>query len=345
MSDITFDCPSCGQHIEAPAAAAGRTVTCPNCKGPIKVAGVVPEVTARPVVQQAEIKTNVKQGALIGGFVCFALGGLILFLSRWMFIFYGPLFLVAFILSIVAMAQRRVLGGIILLLMTIIGPPILFIAPAANGEVSVISEAKDRIARARHAVREGQPSAVGGDTNALSEAVEATNTTGRPAPAQAEAEPAPARLGDSILIDGIKITLKGTRLGSVSKRDLLGDAREFKGKYLIVDLTMENTTPGKIIHLQNVWKQSKLTDSFDNVLEPKFDDTFSMDSIVGHVRSEDLRPGETVKDTMIFDVPVAAATTFTITASPGFWKSMGDNRINRLSDTSFKIAFKREDIK
>jgi hypothetical protein len=46
--------------------------------------------------------------------------------SPWAFIFYGPLFFAAFVLSIVAMAQRRVGGGLALLCCVII-PPIAFV--------------------------------------------------------------------------------------------------------------------------------------------------------------------------------------------------------------------------
>jgi len=71
------------------------------------------------------VQTNVKQGAVIGGWVCFALGVGLMFLSMWSFFFYGPMFIVAFILSIVAMAQRRIVGGVGLLLTTLIVPTIL----------------------------------------------------------------------------------------------------------------------------------------------------------------------------------------------------------------------------
>jgi hypothetical protein len=318
---------------------AGQAVTCPNCNRPIKVAAVV-EVMARPVAQQAEVKTNVKQGALIGGYVCLGLGVIIAVMSRWMFVFYGPLFFVAFVLSIVAMAQRRVAGGVFLLLLTIIGPPVLLIGLSLGGEVN------DLVQRAHQVTRVAQAQPTGGDTNVQSEAAEATKVVSLPAPTQAEAEPAPSRLGDSIVIDDIKITFKGARLGSVSREDRHGrEAHEYEGTYLIVDLTMKNTTPGKIIHLQEVWTQSKATDNFDNILQPQFDHRYAVELIVGHVRSQDLKPGETVKDTMIFAAPIAAATTFTVTASPGFWKNGEGNRINRLSNTSLTLAFKREDIK
>jgi hypothetical protein len=75
----------------------------------------------------AELQTNVKQGAVIGGWVCFGVGILFMVHSLWAFIFYVPLFLAAFVLSIVAMAQGRVGGGLALLLCCVIIPPIAFV--------------------------------------------------------------------------------------------------------------------------------------------------------------------------------------------------------------------------
>lgn len=86
-----------------------------------------PALTAAPLNEHKErvVQTNVKQGAIIGGWVCFALGTGLMTFSMWSFFIYGPLFLVAFILSIVAMSQRRVLGGIALLLCALLVPTAL----------------------------------------------------------------------------------------------------------------------------------------------------------------------------------------------------------------------------
>lgn len=90
----------------------------------------IPAQPPVPVPSQAkappkEVQTNVKQGAVIGGGVCFALGVLLMFTTMWSFFIYGPLFFVAFILGIVAMAQHRVFGGLVLLLATLIVPAVL----------------------------------------------------------------------------------------------------------------------------------------------------------------------------------------------------------------------------
>jgi len=79
-----------------------------------------------------QVMTNVKQGALIGAVVCFAVGILLMIASLWSFFLYGPLFLATFILSIIAMSQRRVAGGLAMLLLSIVIPPILFIGLSAT---------------------------------------------------------------------------------------------------------------------------------------------------------------------------------------------------------------------
>lgn len=100
------ECPECGKEISATAAA------CPYCGASIS--------------DRREVKTNVKQGALIGAVVCFLVGIILMFVTLWSFIAYVPLFFAAFVLSIVAIAQKRIAGGIIMLLVVVIVPFILF---------------------------------------------------------------------------------------------------------------------------------------------------------------------------------------------------------------------------
>lgn len=73
-----------------------------------------------------------RQGAAIGGWICFILGALIMYVSVWTFVLYVPLFFVAFVLSITAMAQRRIALGLILLLATIILPTIEWLTLAST---------------------------------------------------------------------------------------------------------------------------------------------------------------------------------------------------------------------
>ena len=80
---------------------------------------------AEPIQAPVVVQTNVRQGAVIGGFVCLGLGLAFMALSLLTFFIYGPLFVAAFVLSIVAMAQRRTAGGIVLLLLTLLVPPVV----------------------------------------------------------------------------------------------------------------------------------------------------------------------------------------------------------------------------
>src|SRR4051794_35367688 len=72
-----------------------------------------------------------RQGAVIGGWICFLLGAGLMYASLWTFWFYVPILLAAFILSIVAMSQRRIVGGVILLLCTLAIPPVEWLLLAA----------------------------------------------------------------------------------------------------------------------------------------------------------------------------------------------------------------------
>ena len=87
-------------------------------------------------VYPREIKTNVKQSAAIGGWVCFGLAVIVLFIPLPTWFIYGPLFLASFILGIVAMTQGRVASGLFLLLVNVIGFPVLFLMALYLGVIT-----------------------------------------------------------------------------------------------------------------------------------------------------------------------------------------------------------------
>jgi DNA-directed RNA polymerase subunit RPC12/RpoP len=164
--DIEFDCSKCGQNIVIDAAGAGLTVQCPKCNRSVVVPspklikfncskcgqrlsvdetsagvevrcsvcgehmiapsqGVVVSLTGNAVVR-IETQTNVNQGAVIWGWVCFFLGILcVLILTAFSAFIYGPLFLASFILGIIAIVQGRMVQGIFILIANIIGAPVL----------------------------------------------------------------------------------------------------------------------------------------------------------------------------------------------------------------------------
>lgn len=52
MADINFDCPGCGQNLDAPVEMAGEVITCPACQGEIVVPGGIMEMPAKPIPVQ-----------------------------------------------------------------------------------------------------------------------------------------------------------------------------------------------------------------------------------------------------------------------------------------------------
>jgi len=289
-----------------------------------------------------EIRTNVKQGALLGGCVCFILGILFMFLTLWSVIFYVPLFFAAFVLSIVAMAQRRVAGGVLLLLGTIIIPPIMLFAIPAFKAVKA-----DEESRAKQAPVAPQA----GSTESAQKPVVAQQTQETPKilsqPESSKPTIPEIHLGESVLIDEVKITFLGVRLSYIENKSIFGDStRRSEKQYLIVDVFLENTSRGRIIYLQDIWKKTKIIDDFGNIEGTKFSgELFMPEPIVGSIWAAKMKPGESSYDMIIFDLPVNAAKQFTIESDPGFWKSIGEDRVNELSDSSFKARFTKEQIK
>lgn len=294
--------------------------------------------------RQNEIITNVKQGALLGGCVCFLLGLILMFVSLWSFILYIPFFLTAFILSIVAMAQARVAGGVFLLIGTIIIPPILFFFMVSAGVSKKFDEARPYSSTQLSTLESHAQ-----ETDELTDS-SLTATTIEQTPKIEKEVQAPSipviGLGGSVVIDEIKISVQRARLGFIERKSIFGDSViRSDSKYLLIDLTLENTSTGKIIYIQNTWEKSKLTDNYGNIEGPQFGKGYSIDEdIVGFISSAKMKPGEILKDMMIFDLPVESAIDFTVEADPGFWKSVSEGRIMQLSDSSFRMRFTRNQI-
>lgn len=153
---VVIQCPKCNVDLTVPAPIPMETKQCPFCAETIKKDALVckhcgrelfaksepvpssptsPQQTSTPMAAQTsrEVQTNVKQGAALGGWICFVIGVAVMLIPVPTWFIYGPLFLASFILSIVAMAQKRVASGVILLLANVIGAPIIWLIAMAFG--------------------------------------------------------------------------------------------------------------------------------------------------------------------------------------------------------------------
>jgi hypothetical protein len=127
---------SCGGDISEDAHRVHAAICgCPRC-----VTRCVSVADARPgesnatkatllvvnhdmLEREIEMATeSAHSGAAIGGWICFILGMVVMFWSLWLFLVYGPLFLVSFVLAIVCLTQRKLTNGLSLLLAVLIVP-------------------------------------------------------------------------------------------------------------------------------------------------------------------------------------------------------------------------------
>lgn len=85
----------------------------------------------KTIVNQTHSVPAPRQGAVIGGWLCFLLGSGLMYFSLWTFWLYVPMLVVAFVLSITALAQRRIIGGLFLMLAILIATPVEWVSLAA----------------------------------------------------------------------------------------------------------------------------------------------------------------------------------------------------------------------
>lgn len=135
-------------------------------------------------------------------------------------------------------------------------------------------------------------------------------------------------------IDGVEIRIVGFRIGNLEGYP--------NNPFLLVSVNLKNTTEGTIVHLQDLWGKSNITDNFGNVYSHS---PLGRHSIKGVINSQRLKPGESVTDLMIFDTPLENSQKFTLTSDPNFFRPSGNNLINQISSKSFKLDFTRADFK
>ncbi|MBN2642032.1 MAG: hypothetical protein JXR78_10280 [Victivallales bacterium] len=158
MPKIKTRCPQCGQKYNIPAEHLGTEIECPQCLAgflvqELKEAPPVPAPTPKPILTPIEddepvhsmpaekpqekkdssgqekakvywdkIKQLKHNPALLGALCCLIIAAGINFFSNFLFLLWGPLYLVVFILGIVAIVQQRVGKGIGFIIASILFP-------------------------------------------------------------------------------------------------------------------------------------------------------------------------------------------------------------------------------
>lgn len=124
-----MQCPAC-EH-EAPQSEFGEQLRCPACGAFYAKVMALKQRRDEAIRQKAAVASPPekpgaqRQGAVIGGWVCLAIGTALMFWTLFSFLLYLPLFLAAFALGIVAIAQRRLWNGIPILLLSVVIPVVI----------------------------------------------------------------------------------------------------------------------------------------------------------------------------------------------------------------------------
>lgn len=244
------------------------------------------------------VMTNVKQGAIIGGWVCFGLGILCMLWSLVLFFLYGPFFLVAFILSIVAMSQRRVLGGIALLVATLLIPTIL----GAVLFTSRASKFADEMSKAIETASVTESRKASGNNTPVNTASGVT-TDSETLP---DPEPLFLSIGQAHKTNEFSLSLDAAKIATTKLNAVMGDIREGKDPDLILSFTFTNLDDRRILRFregnQFLAGNFQLRDDVDNAIRGV--NYGIMSKPVGALTgTEDILPGATATHVEIFSIP------------------------------------------
>jgi hypothetical protein len=154
----------------------------------------------------------------------------------------------------------------------------------------------------------------------------------------------PVSLGQSVLIDGVRITPLQARLTALHRQERADTAGATEHRYLVIDVSLENTLPAKVLYLRDVWVGARLIDSQGRVDATVLPGTTLFRGVAGHVNSVELGPGEIFRNIMIFAPPAPAAAEYRIEANPGIWEQIDPDMIRQVSDTPLVLTIRQAEI-
>ncbi|MBM4035362.1 MAG: hypothetical protein FJ291_26770 [Planctomycetes bacterium] len=170
----------------------------------------------------------------MGAVTCFVIGITFMYLTLWSAIVYVPLFLAAFVLSIVAMAQRRVAGGVAMLLLTVVAPPVLYAVLFAMRA----KEGMEHVAKS------------------MAEAEERRRSPAHPAAGGPSARPTPDVQGNTL--EGAAASEAGvaTQHAGREKREYLRSVHLYDLKAKYYDSILDQRVPGVQFKLRNAGERT-----------------------------------------------------------------------------------------
>ena len=315
MSDLKFNCPHCRQPLEAPPELLGQVIDCPSCKGSIQIRK--PGVRPAPQAALQNVTVEIRRGPNPLGIAALVMG-IIASLTCWIPVvglLSIPVALIGLLLGIVgfivAAASKKTgfafpLSGVLVCVLSV------FIALAATrGCAKAAAEARTQAERTNQTVVPPKPAEAAPATPAAPKPPEP------PAPIEEWTSAASAvRQGD------VQVRITAVAVGKVELKDMFGEKEESKGAFLKIGVEVTNLSAAKKIDFRT-WRGTgfsfggefaALTDDHQNSYKRV---SFGSSSPAGGVESESIYPEKAIADVLVFEVPVAAATSLRLQLPAG----------------------------
>lgn len=279
---------------------------------------VIERVVHAPPVYRPEIRVDIKRkGSSLG--VAGLIMGIIAFLICWIPLVGAlgiPLsalgLLVGLLGMLIALARKGAGIGYPIASIAVSGLA-LAIAVAINGAIfSGATAIAESASRELTRIVDEQNAAAGAQVGVGEDPLDPTAETGAPSK-PAEPEEVWAGLANTVGIGDTRVRIERVALGKVPLADYSGRRSSSEEDRLMVAVRISNTSPAKILTYQSfdggrtiLGDSAKLSDEHGNAYRRS--GVGYSTKIVGRVEFEDIRPGSSVTDLLVFTPPVEAAT-------------------------------------
>lgn len=163
-------------------------------------------------------------------------------------------------------------------------------------------------------------------------------------PRDAASDSGGAALGEMIDMGAVRVRVSGARIGTVLRVTPLGETRETERPFLSLAIELSNPSRTESVFLLHAWEQAVLIDEDGRSYQPAFPTRYAVDRVVGTLEATELKPGQSMTDKLVFDVPSAESERFRLRAAPGFWRKTTSGAHTAISTEPLEVAFSRGEI-
>ena len=160
--------------------------------------------------------------------------------------------------------------------------------------------------------------------------------------------------GDDVMMVGVghsttschvRVTFEDVRLGRITITDVVGHETTSDSDYLIVELNLENVSTDRIVVMNSPWRETELVNNEGSHALVVYEQRGAgYDRIEGTIEAAELKPGESIRDWMVFERPSTLSGDYVIVSKPHFMSSDLNGEQVSKPKQAMRLSFDASDV-